>query len=195
MKNVLKVERVMEGNKERIEATKIKLLTTIFPDYHESAYPSKYNGVQFKALIHDSLYNARLLGIQLEAGSYGNMLRRRVMIKDNCIDADALRQKYEELKFHANSLQKVRESDAKYHAEVKAVYDSVIEKLGLDYTKRWSYGIRSDTKTTVKIKGKTDWQGLKLIQETLNQPITVSLDLSVPVEYAKIIYETLAGKK
>lgn len=191
MANLIKVERVTENGKEKIDATKAKLLTAIFPDYAESGYCPKYNGVHFKELTTSSLFNYHLEGIQLEAGSYGNMLRRRVMIKGDCIDADALRQKYEELKLHANTVKESEESSAKYRAEVEATYDLVIEKLGLDFAKRWSYNIHSDTKTTVKINGTTDWQGLKLIQETLKTPITVSLKLSVPVEHAKLVYEIL----
>ena len=191
MKHLIKVERVKEKDKERIDATRVKLLTTIFPDYTESGYNSEYNCVHFKNLTSASYYNTALLGIQLEGGSYGKMLRRRVMIKGDYIDADALRQKYEEVKLHASAVKEREENSAKYGAEAEAVYGSVIDKLGLDFAERWHYNIHSDTKTTVKINGKTDWQGLKLIQETLNKPIMIELKLSIPVEHAKLVYETL----
>ena len=191
MANLIKVERVLEKDKEQVTATKIKLLMSIFPDYTESGYPHRYNGVHFKALTNNSYFNSRLLGIQLEAGTYGETLRRRVMIKGDSIDADALRQKYEEVKLYAADVKESEDNSRKYRAEVEAIYISVIKELGLDLAERWNLNIHSDTKDTVKIIGRTDWQGLKLIQETLNQPIEIELKLSVPVEHARIVYETL----
>ena len=193
MVNLIKVEPIIdEKRRTNVTATKTKILQSIFPDYDGEA--SNYNGVNFIACDNGSWSSPKITGIQIEAGNYGNMLRRRVIIKGGFIDTDAIKTKYTEVKVHADNTKESQRRDTEHRVRVEKAFESAIANLN-PKGNWWRWNIYADTETTVRIEGKTDWRGLKTIQDTLGKLIKVNFELVVPIEHTKIIYEVLNPKE
>ena len=185
---MIKVELIKNDQGHvNITATCTFLLGGIFLGYHEDNL-SRYNGVMFRAMTGQSLSHPQILGIIIEAGHYKNMLRRRVMIKDGMIDADAIRAKYEECEAHVAEVAQQEAQSKQRHLAKQLAFDTVIKELGIN---PWQSNVFSESETTVKMQGRVDWIGLKAIQDTLGTPMQVDVTVSVPVAHATAIYNIL----
>jgi hypothetical protein len=167
-----------------------EIMTQVFPDFPTKRdYNTTINGVEFTRITTGGFY-PRLTGISIESGSYGNKLRRRVMItKDNTIDDDAIRTKYNEAKLHAEKDAVLRKAAQDKYARVQNAYDKFMDELGI--TRYDGRGVFSETETTVKLDGRVNWVQLQNISAVLDRDIELSIEVSVPYEKAKEVYEIL----
>jgi hypothetical protein len=166
-------------------ATFNALLKQIFPDYKER---KDYNGVSFEVIRSES-WQPTLKGVSIEAGSYGNKLRRRVMIiKGDMIDDEAIRTKYNEVKIHAEKDTEFQKIARNKYDRVQDAYERFVNELGLT---RYDTDVYSESETTVKLSGRVNWLQLQNISAILDRAIQLSIEVSVPYEKAKEVYEIL----
>ena len=187
---MIKVTRFYDNPKspfkdESYHKTFTHLIKEIFPDIVKD----EYNGVKFRYLLSDGVWHHNLIGISILAGSYPETRRRVMITKDDMIDDDKIREKYEELKVIAERDRISREKAQNEYKLASDARDKLTTELGLE---RFNSHISSNTETSVKISGEVNGAQLSAISLILNEDLTTQLNgLVVPIDKAKEIYRIM----
>lgn len=198
MANLIKVKHVTTGEdygkKNRPTETMQNILSQVFPDQFGK---SEIQGVHFQASYDSYFRTGELNGIQLYTGSYGNTVRRRVMIKNGFIDGDAIKSKHAELAIKAVEIAKIKEEKSNLYKSSLQTYESICKEVGYDrYDPDHDRNIAmwEESPQSIRIDFKVNGTQLKAIEELIGEH-KVELLVSVPADKAIAVYNIMKGTK
>lgn len=192
--NLIKVTQVRDEKKHfRLGDTLRNTLKEVFGE-EVSTRSDGYHGVAFKEISDEGypFYGNRLKGIQMTVGDYGNKTIRKVMVKNDMIDADAVKSKFAELKVFAQAVAKLREESANYLAKCEALRDKIAKAVNhpeLGYT---TVELRSTSPEAVKLECTITGTQLTAIEQLLGEQ-KVRIELIVPEALAVQVYNIMQG--
>lgn len=189
MANSMIVKQVKdnEGRYNNLETAEL-ILKQIFGE--DFTYQYRYKGVEIKLITSPSIfYSTPIKGIQFSAG-YRDKLIKRVMIKNETIDLDALKSKFAEVKKRADQIEAIINESRKRQDRAEALRERIANQVKHNENLEFNIDLEEHTPDAVKMDASINGTQLVNIEKILGQQ-SIDVELIVPEEHAVEIYNIL----